>query len=161
MKFVGKLNPDQQVEVCNMLARFNSLNDVKKKVATWGITLSEQAVQAYRSTPKWKQVIDRLRSEYLTEILEVPISHKRVRLERLDSLYKSAVNKGQLGVAKEVLKAAQEEIEHRPGNVSIIMNKIEMISDDELREKVRNIKSQLLQIKDNSFENSEVAEVVA
>ena len=160
-RFQSKITPDQQLEVCNLLARFTPVAEVKKKVAVWGQTISEQGLRWYLNDPKWKTIVTRLRSEYLTEILEVPIAHKRVRLERLDSLYKTAVNKGNIAVAKDVLRAAQEEIEHKPGNVSIIMNKIEMISDTELKERVRRIKEEFLHIEDKTFENSEVADVVA
>ena len=145
MKFTGKMSAEQQVKVCEMLARFYSQSEVKKRVKEWGIEINEQAVDYYRHSNKWKQIIEKMRGEYLSEILEVPIAHKRVRLERLDSLYRSAVEKDQLSVAKEVLRAAQDEIEHK-STLSITMNKIELISDDELRERVKRVKQELLSI---------------
>lgn len=145
MKFTGKLSSEQQIKLCEMLARFNTQSEIKKRVKEWGIEINEQAVDYYRHCNKWKQIIEKMRGEYLSEILEVPIAHKRVRLERLDALYKSAVEKDQLNVAKEVLRAAQDEIEHK-STLSITMNKIELISDDELRERVKRVKQELLQL---------------
>jgi hypothetical protein len=152
MGFLPKLTTEQQLKVCEMLAHFKTQSEVRKEIKRLGVDINEAAVNYYRHSKKWSALISRFRDDYLSGIMEVPIAHKRIRLERLDSIYKSAVDRSELSVAKEVLRAAQDEIEHK-STLSITMNRIELISDDELKVKVRRIKEELLQLeakKDNA-----------
>ena len=131
----GKLNPEQRNEVCSMLARFHRpieiINHFKKE---YQISLNPSSIQFYINAPSIKPLVERLRTEYLSSLQEVPIAHKRVRLERFEGIYKIAMENGKLSVAKEALESARTELEGK-SNVSITMNRIELLSDNELQER--------------------------
>ena len=141
-----KLNDDLRMKVCERYARFESVLKIQAYLKKeHGITVSKNAVEWYRECPTYVAIIDKLRDKYLSAVMEIPISHKRVRLERLDALYHKALSLGKAGEAKDMLIAARDEIEGRASTnqIGIIMNRIEMISDAELEERLHKIKREM------------------
>ena len=99
----------------------------------------------YRLTTRIEQIIYKnkeyvfaLKEQYSKAIMEVPIAHKRIRLERLESLYDEASKKP--SERRELLKAAREELEGVRVNLNMYqMNFFGGISDVELAQREREI----------------------
>ena len=88
-----------------------------------------------------KDQINALREQHCKSLLEVPIAHKKIRLERLEDQYDNAV-----GVDKsvQVLRAAREEMEGSKVNLSLYqMNFFGKMSDEELERRIAEIASRV------------------
>ena len=158
----SKLTRETQLKICGLLARFFTPTEIRNTVLHEdGIKLQPTSVSYYLESKSWKSVVERLRSEYLSAIMEVPITHKRVRLERYEQLFGIAQSRNLVGVAKEILNSAREEVEGKASQntVNILMNKIEMISDDEINDRIIKIKRELAMISGPTVEKFEKSEV--
>ena len=131
--------------MCELIARFvTPLEIIRQFKDQHSVSLSIGTIHFYKHSPKWHGMIEKMRDKYASSVMEIPISQKRVRLERLESLYKIAAHKNNVSGAREILRAAKEEIEGaKSGDVSIVMNKVEMISDIELTDRMRKIKEEM------------------
>lgn len=145
---VPALNHELQMKMCEYHARYMPVRDILVKFKEeHGITITETTARWYLMSKKWFPIIQQMREKWVVGVLEIPISQKRVRLERLEDLYRKAISARQISTAKEVLRAAKEEIEGtKSGDINIQMNKIEMISDEEIKNRMRKIKEEMASI---------------
>ena len=145
---VPALNHELQMKMCEYHARYLPCKDILVKFKEeHGVTITETTARWYLLSKKWSAIIQQMREKWVVGVLEIPISQKRVRLERLEDLYKKAISARQISTAKEVLRAAKEEIEGtKSGDINIQMNKIEMISDEEIKNRMRKIKEEMASI---------------
>lgn len=134
-----KLTPEHRVNICKMIAQFMPVRDIKTQLHEEGISISPSTIIFYQKSSKWAPAIEKMRNEYLSNIMEVPIAHKRVRLERLEMLYKQAQTQRKPEVSRSMLAAARDEIEGKNVNITAIMNKYEGLSDDELEDRRQEI----------------------
>ncbi len=151
---VPALNHELQMKMCEYHARYMPCKDILVKFKEdHGITITETTARWYLLSKKWSAIIQGMREKWVVGVLEIPISQKRVRMERLEVLYQQAKSKGQISTAKEILKAAKEEIEGtKSGDINIQMNKIEMISDEEIKLRMRKIKEEMASVPINRIE---------
>jgi len=141
-----KLSKELQHKICEYHGQFlPTVEIIAKMKEEHGITLSNTSVMFYKKNKKWKVLIDKAKDQYVSAIMEVPIAHKRVRLERYEKLYDTAKNLGKIESARAVLASAREELEGK-NSINIQMNRIELISDDEINERLRRIKTELVTI---------------
>jgi hypothetical protein len=145
---VPALNHELQMKMCEYHARYMPVKDILFKFKEdHGVTITETAARWYLMSRKWAPIIQDMREKWVVGVLEIPISQKRVRMERLENLYQKALAARQISTAKEILKAAKEEIEGtKSGDINIQMNKIEMISDEEIKNRMRKIKEEMAAI---------------
>ena len=84
-----------------------------------------------------KEYVYALKEQYSKSIMEVPIAHKKVRLERLECLYDEARKPSE---RREILKAAREELEGVRVNLNMYqMNFFGGMTDAELAKREREI----------------------
>ena len=88
----AKLTDEEQYQVCQWYAEFKTPTQIKKLIHdTWGKDLTIKNVWAYANqSKKWKPMIERLRQEWALGVMDIPLAHKRGRLEELVRLYTRA-----------------------------------------------------------------------
>lgn len=87
-----------------------------------------------------RELVISLKEEYCRAILEVPIAHKRIRLERLEELYWKSLEENKIDEAQKVLSKAREELEGVRVNLNMYqLNFFGRMSDEELAEREREI----------------------
>ena len=131
------LTHEEKIEVAKYLAQFHTPKQasyfIKEK---FQLDISEFCVNKafLREGKKWKEIIEQFKVEYVNATMEVPISHKRVRLERYEWLYEEAVKSGKFPAAKACLDSAREETESGkiPSIGNLVFAQINNMSDDEL-----------------------------
>lgn len=115
---------DEKVQICKWIAWFKSPKEIQSLVKEeFGKTIDASTLsRSYFHNPQWQELIGQLRKDFLADISTVPISHKRVRLERLERIFQEALtprikSKNQFGTIVDVnlnaaliaLKEAREE----------------------------------------------------
>lgn len=135
------LTEDERREVVKQLAEFKDIPEVQKFVKeSFGKELAYNSVKFYLHSKKWAPMLERLRAEFVTPIMSVAVSHKFVRLSRLEELYHKTIdNKNlkeveKLREAREILSEARTEIEGSKSNPSsdIFITQINKFSDEDL-----------------------------
>lgn len=135
-----KLTTEQRLRVCEWIAQFKNEGDIQSLVKEYfDIKMSRQNIHQYLKSSKWKSIIDKFRHEYVTQTMDIPIMHKKVRLERLEELYqKTMVDPNIMGLdrrtqALAVLQAAMREVDERASNfTTIYANQIINLDDEAL-----------------------------
>jgi hypothetical protein len=91
----------------------------------FGVSLTPRHVRAYDPTcfqfsggASRQEYHALVRKRFETEIGEIPIANRAVRLRRLDAIYEKQVIKGDLGAARDTLRQAAEEVGNVYTNVS-------------------------------------------
>ncbi len=116
-----KLTEAQQVEICDLLAQFKtSLEILQHFKGKYGLAMSFQAIEHYGSAPRWRPVIDRYRNLYTSYLSELPIYHRKIRLERLEQQYQQVLKppenskvfeKERRSELRAILNLARQELE--------------------------------------------------
>lgn len=130
----------EKLRICEMFAQFHSVDHITQFAKDeWGKAVTPASIRAYRESPRWKPVIDRFRTEYVGQVMDIPIAHKKVRLVRLEELFQA--NERDQGISgKErrqlaclILERSMKEVDERASNfTNIFFTQIQNFSDDEL-----------------------------
>ena len=100
------------------LACFDSPSIVAAVVRKdFDVAVSPQAVEAYDPTKhagrnlsaKWREMFERTRAAFVTEIGKIAISHRAVRLRALDRMARRAEESGNLSLAVQIIVEAAKE----------------------------------------------------
>ena len=76
------MTPEVQREVVIALAEYHSGREIKYMLKqNHGINMSEFGILKYRENDKWKPIFQKYREEYDRKVCEVPLAHKRKRLD--------------------------------------------------------------------------------
>ena len=126
------------MEVVKLIAWF--WNDVEirdhlKKIS--GKVITKQAINLYSHSEKWKPIIEKHREDYNKAMYEVPLFHKRKRLDELQKHYETHMKKGDLICAQSVLRDAKDEVDQKFGDISfnftqITNNQYTEMTDEEI-----------------------------
>ncbi|RTL63697.1 MAG: DUF2280 domain-containing protein [Hyphomicrobiales bacterium] len=115
----AKLNDQLRKRIVCDLAAFATPSEVADLVRQEaGVDVSRQSIEAYdpttragrNLTTKWRVLFEEARAAFLRETSSIGISHRAVRLRRLEALYRAAADKGDLVVAAELLEQAAREV---------------------------------------------------
>lgn len=127
--------PDEvKTFVVQALACFDTPSEVAKAVKDeFGLVVSRQAVQVYDPTKQagadlsaeFKALFEATRAAFLKDTAEIAVSHRSVRLRRLQRLAERAEGMGNIALAAELLEQVAKEV----GNV--FTNKRELGGDAE------------------------------
>jgi hypothetical protein len=143
------LTDKERIEVCKQLAEFKSPIEVQKFISDeFGKDISLNGIKHYLKAKKWGRMIDRFRQEFVAPIMSIPVSHKFIRLKRLEGLYQATSGSGALKECITVLRDARAEIEGSKGNQSgnLFLTQINMLSDDQLKEKHQEVMKRIRDI---------------
>lgn len=115
----NRLNDEVKAYIVTSLACFDTPAVVAEAVKReFGETITRQTVECYdpnkragsRLSEKWKQVFEETRRAFLDDTSKIGISHRSVRLRALDRMASRAEERGNMVLAKDLLKQAAEEM---------------------------------------------------
>ena len=136
-----ELLDEEKREVVKLLAEFHDIPEVQKHIKkNFNKSLAYNSVKFYLHSKKWAPMLERLRAEFVQPIMSVAVSHKFVRLSRLEDLYHKAMDNKNLKeaekirAAREILTEARAEIEGSKSNPSgdVFITQINKFSDEDL-----------------------------
>jgi len=131
-----------------MIAQYKKPKEIKELVEEQhGINVKTTTISKFKQDEK--ELIGKLRAQYLETVVEVPIAQKRVRLERAEGLYESACeidnSKDRIDTRLKCLSNARDEVEGK-GSSQVTFaqyNQYNNLSDDELNYKIREIEEKV------------------
>ena len=94
-----------------------------------GKSLATPTIQQYRETAKWQPIIEKLREDYNKAMYEVPLFHKRKRLDELQKHYEYHMRANKWRQAQAVIRDIKDEVEHKFGDVSFNFTQITQYND--------------------------------
>lgn len=114
-----KLTYGEQMEILKLIASSWRQRDIAKHIfETTGRKIARQLVSFYLRSEKWKPIIEKLKEDYHKACFEVPLYHKRKRLDELQRHYEHHMDDAKWQRAQEVLKDIKDEVEAKYGDVS-------------------------------------------
>ena len=108
-----------KIFILNQLAAFRLPSEVAEAVrAEFGVEVSIARVCYYdpnsvagsKLGAKWKEIFEAARTKFLEELERLPMAHRSVRLDRLDSLYHKSLESKNLKGALTAVSIAQKEM---------------------------------------------------
>ncbi len=76
-----RFTDEQRLRICEMIAQFRTEQEISTFASnTWGIPVTRQKIYQYIRSPKWRGLIDKFRIEYVSQVMDIPITHKKIRL---------------------------------------------------------------------------------
>jgi hypothetical protein len=115
---MAALTDDVKAYIVRALACFDSPTQVAKAIqADFGLTVTPQQVEAYdpnkvtgsKLSSKWRQVFEGARNRFLADTSSIGVSHRAVRLKRLERMASKAEDMGAIGLAASLLEQAAKE----------------------------------------------------
>lgn len=104
-----------------------------------GIQVSHQNIYMYGQAEKWQPLMRKIRQELMSDLAAISGSHKKVRLERAEKVYDKAIDKGKLDIALKATEHQRKEMEGDNTNLSLTLNQFNVLSDDELEHKKKQV----------------------
>lgn len=146
MNQTRKFTPSQQLEIARRIAWFWTNSEITEFARTeFQISISPSAIGEMRKSETWKPVVEQFREEYITKCGEVPLFHKRKRLEELQTIYEDFRNKKNHVQARFTLQAIRDEAEGKSGDIyfkftSVTHNEFHQMTDEDLqKEKMKTL----------------------
>ena len=91
-QFETGLSEERRLELCNLLATFASNDYIKSYTKKhWGESVNSPMISYYRYSKRYKPLIDRARQEWAAGVMDLPIAHKRTRIEKLTNLFEQSL----------------------------------------------------------------------
>ena len=115
----SKFNDEVKTFIVQSLACFDTPAVVAEAVKKeFGETITRQTVECYDPnkragralSAKWRLLFDETRKAFLDDTSKIGISHRSVRLRALDRMAGRAEERGNMVLAKDLLKQAAEEM---------------------------------------------------
>jgi hypothetical protein len=119
MANTGKLSNEQKVFVVQALASFDSAHEVAKMVKeAFGITIAPQSIEFYDPTKKagenvadrWRKLFWATREAFLKEEAAIGISHRVVRMRKLQRQVDLNEQRGNSAMVAQLLEQAAKEM---------------------------------------------------
>ena len=145
------INGDQRLFICNLVAQYKKPREIVSLMEEeHDIIIKGALVSRYKNSNK--DLIDKLRSQYLANINDIPIAQKRIRLERADELYDASQEihtvKDRVDSGLKCLKEAREETEGKGQSVTFQQfNQYNQLTDEELEDKLKEIEFKVAKTK--------------
>lgn len=134
-----KLTDEERLQICQWLATFVPVLAIQKRIKEqFGKTVARENIYKYASTERWKPLIERCRKEWAAGVLEIPLAHKRARLEELTKLYDRAMGQDiseyvKINQALGILRELRIEMDERSTQITnLYLTSIQSSSDQEL-----------------------------
>ena len=154
-----KMTEEERFTICEKLGQFWPIDEIVR----WGRrefkkNLHRSHVLRYKKSSKWQPLIQNYRRLYTEAIADIPLAHRRVRLERLERQYqaivisagsemqalKNALARREMRV---IISQAADEVSEKTVNLTqVYATQINQLSDQELSDRIVGIKQQLAQM---------------
>ncbi len=149
-----KLTDAQQRQVCQWFAEFRPLMEVVGLVKSeFGIELPRNNVWRYSTAAKWRPLVERLRQQWALGVMELPLAHKRGRLEKLVTLLERAEKNrkisefARINQCAHLLSEIRLEMEDKKAQfTNVYLTTIHQYSDEELLQRRDEVLSKLQQL---------------
>lgn len=137
----AKLTDEEQYQVCQWYAQFRTPTQIQRLLKeTYAKELSLKVIWAYaHQQKKWKPLIERLRQEWALGVMDIPMAHKRARLEKLVTLLQRAERNEKateftrIEQCYRILREMREEMEAGKAEfTNVYMTTIHTYSDEEI-----------------------------
>ena len=134
------------------MAEYRSTKDIVKDLYTiYGKNVTPRNINMYRNTPKWKDLIQKYRDEYLVSINHVPIANKRYRIDIRQSLLEKLMTKrldseqvSQYRLMSENLREAKDEVEVKDDSPhNVVYAQFNNLSDKEIEFKRKKVMEEI------------------
>lgn len=135
---------DKQIIVAMYATGVSTSEIVERMRNEHNVEISQAQILTYSRADKWQPAIRKLREKHMEDISEVAGSHKKVRLQRAETIYDKAIGKNKLDVALKATESQRKEMEE--GNVSLTLNQFNILSDDELKSKHEEVLKRIQQL---------------
>ena len=119
----------------------------ERALEEFNITVSKSQIFKYGRAQKWQALIKKIKTETMNDVASVAGSFKKVRLSRAERIYEKAMSS-----SKPKLKEALAATEHQrkemegSGDFNITMNQFNVLSDDELEFKKKEVMQRIAQL---------------
>lgn len=150
-----QLTEAEQYQVCQWYGAFKTPTQIRRLIKEqFGKELHPKSVWEYLHTRnRWKPLIERLRQEWALGVMDIPLAHKRARLEKLVSLLKKAEGNDEVPEyrriyqAVNILREIREEMGVGKGEfTNVFMTTINNYSDEEIYQQREAVLTRLRQL---------------
>ena len=149
-----KLTEPQQLQLVQWIATFRSDKEIQQLVKErYDILLHIGSINAYRSSKRWQPLIHRVRQEWAAGVADLPIAHKRYRLNELLRMFEQCVADKRLNLEQKrkegitILREARYEMdEAKSAFTNVFFTQIQNFSDEELSKRGRELVERLKQV---------------
>ena len=155
-----KLTSEQQTEICRFIGEYKTDREILELLKErHHVILSTSAISNYRTHPTWKLIVDKLRRTYLSGLMDVAISQKRHRLQKIDDHLRALENSsdkriqlqgrelsGEILATLNLARLEMEPSKHDTYNISL-MNQFNSLTDEELEQRQVQIMEKVLKLK--------------
>jgi hypothetical protein len=110
-----KLNEEQKAFLIRCRAQFMRARDISDAFReAFGADIDRRQLFTYsldfpKLAPKWRELHDRLREDFITKIDAIPIANRAFRLQELQRHYETMKDKRAVGVCQSILEQAAKE----------------------------------------------------
>ena len=136
---------DKQLVVGMYATGLTSAEIVERMRMEHNVEISQGQVFAYARSEKWQPTIKKLRERHMEDIASVAGSHKKVRLQRAETVYDKAIGRNKLDIALKATEAQRREMEDGAA-VHLTLNQFNNYSDDELKMKHLEVMKKISQL---------------
>lgn len=133
----GKLKERPEVKefIMSELGAFTKVSEIMRLVKEkFGISISNVQIYNYKAAPKWQPIINKYRQKYMANMDDVPMSHKKVRLQRVEQLYEKSLKTDSVRDSLSTIEHSRKELEG-DGNISFTLNQYNIMTDEEIEAK--------------------------
>ena len=160
-----KLTEEAKHRVCELYAQFSTPTQVQKILKEeYQVDVSTASLCIYPRQKKWKPLIDRLRQEWAAGLMDLPLAHKRGRMEELIALFKRVQRAETLSEFSKItqslaiLRDMRAEMDEAKSHfTTIFATQIHNYSDEELITRRRELLSRLDELRGTG--NGKIIEV--
>ena len=151
------INDETRMLICRELGQYKRPIEVQKELKDKGISVQITSINYYEKKAEWKNVVEKFRREYLAQIMQVPISQKRHRLQKLDDelygiescdkRFKFRDDRDRFDRMLKVLDQARLEMEpSKHDTYNINMAQFNSLTDEEIRDRKTQLMEKVLKI---------------
>ena len=130
---------DKQILVSLWASGLTSSEVVEEARNQHNIKISAVQVVNYSKSAKWQPLIKKIREATYSDLSTIAGSHKKVRLSRHEKIYEKAITKNKLDLAIKATEHQRKEMEGDSSNFSLTMNQFNVLSDEELENKKKQV----------------------
>ena len=135
------------MELVKRIAWFWSPTEIQEDLQkTTGKRISIPTIMNYGKTEKWQPIIEKLRDDYNKAMYEVPLFHKRKRLDELQKHYDKHMSSNSWKEAQAVLRDVRDEVDQKFGDVSFHFTNVTQyneMTDEQIAQEKSKILDQL------------------
>lgn len=155
-KFISNFTTEESMIICRWIGELKGPQEVADlvKEELGKETTRQNIYLTYVKNEKYREAIIKYRNEYLDRVSDTPIANKKIRIERLEDLYRSAKTDA---VRLKALSLAREEIEGNKNYLELYQKDLRYdpfkdVSNEELVRELREIDEKLMAMRKAELE---------